>query len=165
MIQSLLSQSLPAADFRSSATPTVGADYLEPTKDNVVACLRELRLPSRALRSEADVEEVVAGHLGPRFQAVCQQYSVGGMLGLKIDLDIGDGKVGVELKLAGAILENTNEFHRLIGQAIYYDYRRYHGNLIVCLAGRRGNDEDPLIQDLFLVLGAYSIYGMCVTSA
>ncbi len=165
MVQALLSLSGPEANVGPTSAPTVALAYLEPTKDNVIACLRELRLPNRALRSEADVEEVVASYLAPRFQSVCQQYSIGGMLGLKVDLDIGDGRVGVELKLADSILGKTNEFHRLIGQAVYYDYRRYHGNLILCIAGRRGDDEDPLMRDLFSLLEAYRVASVCVMSA
>ncbi len=139
------------------------ASHLPPTKENAVRLLRELRLPSRALRSEADVEEAVAEYLGRRFQAVCEQYSIGGMLGLKIDVDIGDGQVGVELKLADSILGNTNEFHRLIGQAIYYDRRRYRGNLVICVAGQHDDAEDPLLRDLFTLLESYNITCVYVT--
>ena len=167
MIESLVSL-LGESDSPGNSRSIGGApprDYLPPTKENVLAQLREVRIPSRALRTEADVEEVIADSLAPRFQAVSQQYSVGGMLGLKIDLDIGDGQVGVELKLADSILGNTNEFHRLIGQAVYYDHRRYKGNLILCVVGQRGDDEDPLLRDLFSLLQTYNITCICITGA
>lgn len=167
MIDSLVSLlgALGTASSASSAVSQPPREYLSPTKDAVLQCLRELRVPSRALKSEGDVEEVVAPHLAPRFQAVCQQYSIGGILGLKIDLDIDDGKVGVELKLSDSILGNANEFHRLIGQAIYYDHRRYRGNLIVWVVGRRGDADDPLLRDVFSILEAYRISCVCLTTA
>jgi hypothetical protein len=71
----------------------------------------------------------------------------GGYLGLKIDIDLGNGRVGVEVKLAESLLKAA-EAHRLIGQAVYYQKRRYQDNLIVAVVGRSGDLEAPMLKEL-----------------
>jgi hypothetical protein len=144
-------------------TPSPPVTYREPTKEAVLACLREIKPLKRRIRSEGDFEEAVADYLGPKFRSVAQQYAVGGYLGLKIDLDIGNGQVGVELKLAASLANSTAEFHRLIGQAFYYRFRRYKDNLIVAVAGDREDSQDPLFVELFEVLTSVGITPVHVT--
>ena len=62
-----------------------------------------------------------------------REYSVGGFLGLKIDIDINDGKVGVEIKILKNL--NSSSYERLLGQAIYYKKRKYDENLIILIVG------------------------------
>ena len=146
-------------------TPPPPVTYLDPTTEAVLACLREIKLLRRRIRSEADFEDAVADYLGPRFRSVASQYAVGGYLGLKIDLDVGNGQVGVELKLAASLANSTGEFHRLIGQALYYRFRRYKDNLIVAVAGEPADAEDPLFVELFGVLTSIGITPVHVTLA
>ena len=50
---------------------------------------------------------------------VHSQYSVGGNLGLKVDVDVNES-VGIEIKLAKQIESSTANMMRLFGQAVYY---------------------------------------------
>jgi hypothetical protein len=144
-------------------TPPPPVTYLDPSKDAVLACLREVKLIKRKIRSEVDFKEALLDWLAPKFRSVVDEYAVGGILNLRIDLDIGNGRVGIELKLSESIRNNTNEFHRFIGQAVYYSFRRYKDNLIVAVAGEREDAEDPLFEELFEVLTSVGITPVHVT--
>jgi hypothetical protein len=82
---------------------------------------------------------------------------VGGFLALKTDLDVGNGLVGVELKIAENL--TASEMQRLIGQVVYYKKRYYENNLIVFIAGRSAltSSLSELIEFLN-ELGAKVIY-------
>lgn len=140
------------------------AAILEPTRDNVLQCLAEVELPRRKLHSEADVEWYISEHLTPRFASVAVQYSIGGYLGTKIDLDIGNGNVGVEVKLASSLMRST-EAHRLMGQALHYDRRRYKGNLIVAIAGTASDLNEPLLAEMREILASLGISCAFIASA
>ena len=43
-------------------------------------------------------------------------------LALRIDIDINDGQVGIELKLAKE--QNSSSIERLIGEVLYYSKRK-----------------------------------------
>lgn len=59
---------------------------------------------------------------------------MGGFLALKTDIDVGNGQVGIELKIADNL--TATDMQRLIGQVIYYKKRFYNNNLLVVIAGR-----------------------------
>lgn len=104
--------------------------------DNVSDVLSNILLFRRKLSSEGDLEKYLLAQLALIFgkEKVSSQYSVGGFLALKTDLDIGNGLVGVELKIAENL--SASEMQRLIGQVVYYKKRYYENNLIVFIAGR-----------------------------
>lgn len=146
---------IPEANRGQSAEATV--KYMQPTKDEVITHLRRLSIPSRKLRAEADAEWVIGEHLGNAFEDVVPQYNIGGYLGLKIDIDIGNGKVGVEVKLADSLLKSASEIHRLIGQSIYYQRKRYMGNLVVAIAGHQEDLDHPMLKEAFSFLESFAI--------
>jgi hypothetical protein len=78
---------------------------------------------------EKNVENIISKQLNAEFGKVHQQYSIGGFLGLKCDIDLHDGKVGIEVKLAKLL--TTSSIERLFGQSLYYSRRTYKQNLIV----------------------------------
>jgi hypothetical protein len=116
------------------------------TKDDVVSVLRQLRVPRRKARAEAESQDEIASFLSPHFEDVFREYNIGGYFGLRIDLDIGNGKVGVEVKLAEALF-TAGEAHRLIGQAVYYQRRRYGENLNVAVVGSESDLQDPGVRE------------------
>lgn len=131
--------------------------YLQPTKDEVMTHLKRLSIRSRKLRAEADADWAIGEHLGQAFEDVVPQYNIGGYLGLKIDIDIGNGKVGVEVKLADSLLKSASEIHRLIGQSIYYQRKKYMGNLVVAIAGRQEDLDHPMLKEAFSFLESFDI--------
>jgi hypothetical protein len=104
--------------------------------ENVITVLENLVVLKRRLSSEADLERFIAVQLAYVFgkEKVSTQYSVGGFLALKTDIDIGNGQVGIELKVADNL--GATDMQRLIGQVIYYRKRFYNNNLLVFIAGR-----------------------------
>ena len=77
--------------------------------------------------------------------------NVGGYFNLAIDLDIGNGLVGVEVKHAASLLKAA-EAHRLIGQAGYYQRRRYGENLIVAVVGNQTELGDLGVREVMSFL-------------
>jgi len=131
----------------AQASVTVAPTILEPTRDNVVACLTAIAIPRRKTQFEDEAQALIEAELKTRFELVRGQYSVGGYLGQKIDLDIGNGKVGVELKLGSKLL-GSSEAQRLIGQVTYYSKKRYGKNLVVTVTGSRDELRDSLLSEL-----------------
>ncbi|MFN0151695.1 MAG: hypothetical protein ACKVU1_13405 [bacterium] len=112
-----------------------GPRRVEPTFPAVVEYLGRLELGWRRIRDEADAEAAIEAALRREFSRVSTQYSVGGYLGYRIDIDLGDGAIGVEVKLADSIVNASSETYRTIGQAVVYDRRKYKGKVIVAIAG------------------------------
>jgi hypothetical protein len=132
---------------------------LEISLENVSRTLSNILLFRRKLSSESDLEKYLLAQLALVFgkEKVSNQYSVGGFLALKTDLDVGNGLVGVELKIAENL--TASEMQRLIGQVVYYKKRYYENNLIVFIAGRSAltSSLSELIEFLN-ELGAKVIY-------
>lgn len=64
------------------------------------------------------------------------EYNVGGYWGMRSDIDLFDGQIGIELKIAEQLKKATN-VERLIGQVVYYTKRKYaFGYLIVLVVGK-----------------------------
>jgi len=99
------------------ATASPQPTYRPATREEVMRQLRQLTIPRRKAQSEADADGTIGSYLATCFEDVAPQYAIGGYLGLKIDMDIGNGKVGVEVKLADSLLNSAAEIQRLIGQA------------------------------------------------
>lgn len=106
------------------------------TKDEVVQYLNHVMIPIKKIQSEKDLEsflfEEISGLLNR--ENVHRQYNVGGFLALRTDIDLFNGQIGIELKIAQN--SSAQEMQRLIGQAVYYDRRVYLGKLIVLVVGK-----------------------------
>ncbi|TAH27766.1 MAG: hypothetical protein EAZ07_00805 [Cytophagales bacterium] len=106
------------------------------SKQNVQKTLENLIIPKRRLKTEIDFEKFVSEQLAQIFgkESVHRQYNIGGFLALKTDIDIGNGQVGIELKIADNL--TASDMQRLIGQVIYYKSRFYKNNLLLFIASK-----------------------------
>ena len=93
-------------------------------------------------------------------ERVQKEYNVGGYWGMRCDIDLFDGKIGIELKVAEQLKKSAN-VERLIGQTVYYAKRKYgKGNLIVLVVGKR-NEYDASMKEIETIvteLGANFLY-------
>lgn len=122
-------------------------------KDRVISFLyNELSISSNQYRDEKHVENLIARQLKNSFdpQDVITQYSIGGNMQLKSDIDLFNGKVGIELKLAKQLLGKTSSqnIERLFGQVIYYSKLKYENNLIVLVVGTETEEKDARIKEI-----------------
>jgi hypothetical protein len=156
MVSGLASLLENGATVQTQGEP-VQPTYLPPTKEAVMGHLKQLTIPARKAHVEMDAQDAIWDHLAQAFEDVHPQYNIGGYLGLKIDIDIGNGKVGVEVKLADSLLKSATEIHRLIGQSIYYQKKRYMGNLIVAVVARMEDLESPILKETYSFLEGFDI--------
>ena len=138
--------------------------------DDVAIVLRDkIILPTTILRSttyvgetkEKRVQNNLLAQLKERYgqSNVNTEFSVGGHWGMKCDLDLFHGKIGIELKVAEQ-LKSASNVERLIGQVVYYMKKQYGNNLIVFIAGKP-KEYDASMQELEEIinsLGAKFIY-------
>lgn len=85
-------------------------------------------------KGEKAVEKEMVKQMVESFgtENVNAQYSVGGFLNLKCDIDVYDGQCGIELKVAKQ-LDNASALQRVIGQLVYYSQRRYKNTGLILL--------------------------------
>lgn len=138
--------------------------------DDIAIVLRDkIILPTTILRSttyvgetkEKRVQNNLLAQLKERYgqSNVNTEFSVGGHWGMKCDLDLFHGKIGIELKVAEQ-LKSASNVERLIGQVVYYMKKQYGNNLIVFIAGKP-KEYDASMQELEEIinsLGARFIY-------
>lgn len=138
--------------------------------DDVAVVLRDkIILPTTILRSTTYVGETKEKRVQNNLLAqlkelygqsnVNTEFSVGGHWGMKCDLDLFHGKIGIELKVAEQ-LKSASNVERLIGQVVYYMKKKYGNNLIVVVAGK-AQEYDASMQELEEIinsLGAKFIY-------
>ncbi len=131
--------------------------------DNVAAVLENLIVIKRRLVTEKDFEKFTWEQLAYVFgkERVARQYSVGGFLALKTDIDVGNGQVGIELKIADSL--TATDMQRLIGQVLYYKKRFYNSNLLVFLASRSSiSSHIKELKEFVEELGVKVIYCQAV---
>jgi hypothetical protein len=140
------------------------------TVDQVITTLSEdITLPSTILRSTIyqgeSKEKRVQNKLFDQLKGIYGQnnvnteFSVGGHWGMKCDLDLFHGKIGIELKVTEQ-LKSASNVERLMGQVVYYMKKQYGNNLIVLVAGKP-KEYDASMQELEGIinsLGARFIY-------
>jgi len=132
---------------------------IDITVDNVAQVLENILIPKSKLNKEADLEYFLGWELAHVFgkDNLSNQYSVGGFLALKTDLDVGNGKVGIELKIADNL--SATDMQRLIGQALYYKKRFYKENLLVLIASKYSMPSHiKELSDFITELGIKVIY-------
>jgi hypothetical protein len=136
---------------------------LKPTHNNVLKILDDLEILVK-IKTEAQAEDIVSEYLEESFDIVARQYHLEGFRGQKIDIDIGRGSVGVEVKLAKSLLENIGEVYRCIGQAVVYLDKQYKDNLILVIVGTEKeihHHEIDEITDILSDLGVSCIFTEC----
>lgn len=78
---------------------------------------------------------------------VATEYAVGGHWKMAIDVDLFNGTYGIELKVAEQLIKSATNVERLLGQVVYYNKRRYHGNMIVLVVGKN-TEHNSAIKEL-----------------
>jgi hypothetical protein len=139
-------------DITAGHALTDRVNLVDPTIENVVENLRQAILARRQIKTEKDAEEAISHRLLNYYRDVMTQYNLGGMLGLKIDIDINDGKFGIEVKLVDSLLKNSSEIFRMIGQAVYYTKKRYGSNFILAVVGTSDDLDEPVVREAFSFL-------------
>lgn len=138
--------------------------------DDVVIVLRDkITLPSSVLREsqytrptkEEKVQKILFEELKKIYgqSNVNTEFSVGGHWGMKSDVDLFHGKIGIELKVAEQ-LKSASNVERLIGQVVYYMKKQYGNNFIVLVAGKSKEYDASMqeIEGIINSLGARFIY-------
>ena len=89
--------------------------------------------------TEADIQKQLHRFLKTKIVHVNREHGIEDVNALKIDFDLGHGKVGIEVKLASQLFKQPN-LHRMVGQLQDYTNNKYDKkNLIVFVVG---TDED-----------------------
>jgi len=99
----------------------------------------DFKIKSKEYTTEKNVEKILCEELLTKIKKrehIHSQYNIGGFLPLKIDVDLYDGGIGIELKLAKN-LDKSIDIERLLGQIIYYSKRKYDWKLIVLVVGKK----------------------------
>lgn len=118
------------------------------TVDSVLANMSGLKLGKKGSFSEKDVHDELEEYLKKIFYSVTREHAIEGKNIKRIDFDIGNGKVGIEIKLADSILKE-GENDRLIGQIHKYATRKYTANnLIIALAGYSHHERNTIVHEL-----------------
>jgi hypothetical protein len=98
--------------------------------------------------TEKDIHEDLEKHLKKYFHSVTREHGIEGKNTKRIDFDIGNGKIGLEIKLAESVIKE-GESDRLIGQLRKYSKRKYdHGNIIVALMGYADHERNTVIHEI-----------------
>ncbi|MCF6347080.1 MAG: hypothetical protein L3J20_02110 [Flavobacteriaceae bacterium] len=90
--------------------------------------------------TEKSIQNQLKKHLLEEYVNVVDEYGIEGINATKIDFDIGNGEVGLELKLAKSIFRTSN-LHRLSGQIDDYMQNKYD-NLIVVVFGEKSHSSE-----------------------
>lgn len=139
-----------------------GRHYYETLKKklnrgNVIRSLQKIgrSFPIPAHYNENDVEAHLAHHLSRYFSPVNRQYQIKGNLPKskeKVDIDIGEGRIGIEIKMA-RLIRKSNERNRFLGQLELYQERLYRAqDLIAVLVGVNQDKQDPRILEIQKIL-------------
>lgn len=95
--------------------------------------------------TEKSIEKELKVFFQASIRHVTDQYVIEGA-GNKIDFDLGDGSVGVELKLASSVFKSTQQ-DRMVGQLHTYSEKKYTSdNLIVAVFCTKGQMQERLIK-------------------
>ena len=140
------------------------------TTEEIANKLKRMSLPTSILRAtqyvgeskEGKVQKNILNQLRKKYgrDNVTAEYNIGGHWGMWSDIDLFDGTVGIELKVAEQLTKAAN-VERLIGQTVYYTRRKYTtGNLIVVIVGRRKEYDAAMkeLQTIITEIGAIFIY-------
>lgn len=123
---------------------------------NIIRILKRIWIIKSKLPEykESVIETYLAKRLSKYFKQIETQKSIGGRKGAreKIDIDINQGKVGIELKLAKS-LKNSNERNRLLGQLDLYLTRKYsEKNLLLVIVGEVSEENTVLMEELKTII-------------
>lgn len=146
---------------RPSERPSAGVTNLKTrpeiqpeTGEEVYNYLCEFSIARKKTHKEQKARVEIAAHLKEKFSDVSEEYNVGGKPNRRIDIDIGPEKVGLEVKLEKKLTDAGID--RMLGQAVYYQWKRYSGSLIVVIVRKQGRSGDKL-KEAIQILQALKI--------
>lgn len=120
----------------------------ETTAKRALIELKRFISQENKLTTEKAFEKDLYSFLDSRFHTVDNQVSIGGVKALKIDIDLGHGKVGIELKLAQKLIQ-SNEKQRFIGQMHDYTTKRYPlEDFILVVVGDKKLRTDTTLKEV-----------------
>lgn len=97
--------------------------------------------------TERDIQVELEKFLKSIFQSVTREHGVESKNTKAIDFDIGNGKVGIEVKLASEIFKEGG-WDRAIGQMVKYTRLKYNNqNLIFLVAGFDEDLRNSMLSD------------------
>jgi hypothetical protein len=97
---------------------------------------------------EDQIQEFLADYLENNTEhSIHREYNIGGMLASKIDIDVNEGQVGIELKMVRAI-GSAEHIYKFMGQVLYYSRRLYNNNTIIIICGNKKQINRPIIREL-----------------
>lgn len=98
--------------------------------------------------TEKDIHKQLGKYLKEKIENVTAEYSLEGITQNAIDFDLGNGKIGVEVKLAKSVFKTT-EWHRALGQMTHYIKRKYNsGNYVMVVVGFKDDKEHSILKEL-----------------
>ncbi len=98
--------------------------------------------------TEKQIQEQLDEFLCANFETVIREYALEGSNIQRIDFDIANGAVGIEVKLADHAIKES-EWQRLLGQISKYVKKKYGENkLIVLVAGDKKNESSAKINEV-----------------
>ena len=106
--------------------------------------------------TEANVEDRISKQLEKTFgkENVDNQHYVGGNNGLKCDIDLYNGKCGIEIKLAYQ-LDNAINLQRALGQVVYYSHCTYKENDLILLVIGKDAEISPKLKELSEIIDEF----------
>ena len=127
-----------------------------PSVNDIIRLIREnISAPRHAYYRDENPEKAMENVLAKQFAEkygknnVTQQYSVGGFLSLKCDIDLFDKKCcGIELKLAKQLKNSATAMQRVIGQVVYYSRRCYQNSGLILLVVGTEKELDSKLDEL-----------------
>ena len=129
-------------------------NFIDVNPFDVARVLDNVAIKKSQYTTERNVESIIYKALDIAFGNVHRQYSIGGYLPLKVDIDVADGQVGLEIKLAKNL--ETVCIERLFGQVLYYSKRTYKKNLIVLVVGTE-KEYNPVIKEVEAIVNEQGI--------
>lgn len=98
--------------------------------------------------TERDIQSQMEKYFKNIFQNVTREHGIESKNAKAIDFDIGNGKVGIEVKIGHELLKE-GEWDRAIGQMVKYTRKKYDSdNFIVAVVGFENEFRDSMLSDI-----------------
>lgn len=98
--------------------------------------------------TEKDIQKQLDTYLKGIYQHVTREHGVEAKNAKAIDLDIGNGKVGVEVKIARELFK-SGTWDRAIGQIVKYTKKKYKdGNFILLVVGDDDDFRNSILSEV-----------------
>ncbi len=117
------------------------------SRTTVIDFLIKIELPKKTLSSERELENFLFKKLSAKFPKIDRQKGLDSSNGMKIDIDLGHGEIGIEIKLAEQLVGNASKRKEAIGQLVQYR-KMYETDLILIVGGKKTEGLSPLLREV-----------------